>query len=40
MAAVEDETVPVAEPPAAEEPVAILPLTVADEPAGDRDLAA
>jgi len=31
---------PVAEPEAAEEPVAILPLTVADEPAGDRDLAA
>jgi tetratricopeptide (TPR) repeat protein len=40
MAADEDETVPVAEPPAAEEPAAILPLTVADEPAGDRDLAA
>jgi thioredoxin-like negative regulator of GroEL len=40
MAADEVETVPVVEPPAAEEPVAILPLTVADEPAGDRDLAA
>jgi hypothetical protein len=40
MAADEVETVPVVEPPVAEELVAILPLTVADEPAGDRDLAA
>ena len=40
MAADEVETVPVVEAPVAEELVAILPLTVADEPAGDRDLAA